>query len=69
VQLTVFSPSRRAIALYEKQGFRREGTLREFLQRDGMRHDVLLYGLLRPEHIVRSGVQDDVVCRLRAFVA
>jgi RimJ/RimL family protein N-acetyltransferase len=49
VQLTVFSYNRRAIALYEKLGFRREGVFREFLQRDGVRHDMLLYGLLRHE--------------------
>jgi RimJ/RimL family protein N-acetyltransferase len=49
VQLTVFSYNRRAIALYEKLGFQFEGTFREFLQRDGQRHDMLLYGLLRRE--------------------
>jgi len=49
VQLTVFSYNTAAIALYEKLGFQREGTYREFLQRDGMRHDMYLYGLLRRE--------------------
>jgi RimJ/RimL family protein N-acetyltransferase len=49
VQLTVFSYNQRAIALYEKLGFRREGTYREHLQRDGQRHDMYLYGMLRPE--------------------
>lgn len=49
VQLTVFSYNRRAIALYEKLGFRHEGTYREFMQRDGRRYDMLLYGLLRSE--------------------
>ncbi|MGD2144219.1 MAG: GNAT family protein [Anaerolineae bacterium] len=46
---TVFSYNKRSIALVEKLGFRREGTFREFLERDGERHDMLLYGLLRPE--------------------
>ncbi len=49
VQLTVFAYNQRAIALYEKLGFRREGTYREFLHRDGARHDMYLYGLLRHE--------------------
>lgn len=49
VQLTVFSYNLRAIALYEKLGFQREGTYREHLQRDGQRYDMLLYGILRRE--------------------
>jgi RimJ/RimL family protein N-acetyltransferase len=51
IQLTVFDYNRRAIALYEKLGFRREGVFREFMQRDGRRHDMLLYGLLRQEWV------------------
>lgn len=49
VQLTVFSYNKRAMALYEKLGFQREGVYREFLQRNGKRHDMYLYGLLRRE--------------------
>lgn len=49
VQLTVFSYNRPAVGLYEKLGFRREGVYREALQRDGARHDMYLYGLLRRE--------------------
>lgn len=49
MQLTVFAYNERAIGLYEKLGFRREGVFREFLQRDGQRHDMILYGLLRRE--------------------
>lgn len=49
VQLTVFSYNQRAIALYEKLGFQREGVYREHLQRDGQRYDMYLYGLLRHE--------------------
>jgi len=49
VQLTVFSYNARAIALYERLGFVREGVYREHLQRDGTRHDMYLYGLLRRE--------------------
>ena len=49
VQLTVFSYNERAIALYEKLGFQREGVHREHLQRDGRRYDMYLYGFLRSE--------------------
>jgi RimJ/RimL family protein N-acetyltransferase len=49
LQLTVFSYNKRAIALYEKLGFKQEGMYREFLQRDGKRYDMYLYGLLYPE--------------------
>ena len=49
IQLTVFDFNSRAIALYEGMGFKKEGTFREFLERDGKRHDMLLYGLLRCE--------------------
>jgi RimJ/RimL family protein N-acetyltransferase len=51
LQLTVFNYNERAIALYEKLGFRREGTFREHLQRDGQRYDMFLYGLLRHEWV------------------
>jgi RimJ/RimL family protein N-acetyltransferase len=54
IQLTVFSYNDRAIALYEKLGFQREGVYRQFVQRSGDRHDMYLYGLLRPEWQARS---------------
>lgn len=40
MQLTVFAYNDRAIRLYESLGFQREGTFREFLNRDGERHDM-----------------------------
>jgi RimJ/RimL family protein N-acetyltransferase len=49
VQLTVFDYNTPAIRLYEKLGFKREGVFREFMQRDGHRHDMYLYGLLSSE--------------------
>ena len=49
ITATVFSYNARSIALMEKLGFQREGAFREFLQRDGERYDMLLYGLLRRE--------------------
>jgi RimJ/RimL family protein N-acetyltransferase len=47
--LTVLAYNERAIRLYERSGFQREGVLREFGQRDGRRYDMYVYGLLRPE--------------------
>lgn len=49
LSLTVFSYNEAAIALYEQLGFRREGTFREHLRRDGQRYDMHLYGILRRE--------------------
>lgn len=49
VQLTVFSYNTAALRLYERLGFVREGVFREFLQRDGQLHDMILMGMLRRE--------------------
>jgi len=49
LQLTVFAYNARAVRLYERAGFQREGAFREFLERDGRRYDMYLYGLLRTE--------------------
>jgi len=49
IQLNVLSYNEPAIALYEKVGFTREGCYREFVQRDGQKYDMYLYGILYPE--------------------
>jgi RimJ/RimL family protein N-acetyltransferase len=49
LSLTVFAYNQAAIALYEGLGFVREGVFREHLHRDGQRHDMILYGILRHE--------------------
>jgi RimJ/RimL family protein N-acetyltransferase len=49
IQLNVLSFNERAIALYEKSGFVKEGTYREFVLRDNERYDLYLYGLLKNE--------------------
>lgn len=49
LQLTVFEYNKSAIGMYEKLGFKKEGVFREFLQRDGKRHDMFLYGKLASE--------------------
>jgi len=49
ITATIFSYNERSVALFEKLGFQYKGVFREFLQRDGKRRDMLLYGLLRRE--------------------
>jgi RimJ/RimL family protein N-acetyltransferase len=44
----------RSIKVHEKVGFRPEGVQRSFIQREGQRFDVILYGLLRPEWQARQ---------------
>ena len=49
LQLNVISYNTAGIKLYEKLGFKEEGLYREAVLRDGVRSDLLLYGLLRRE--------------------
>jgi RimJ/RimL family protein N-acetyltransferase len=53
IYLLVFAYNTPAIKLYERLGFTLEGTMRQHVERAGMRYDQLLYGLLRPEWLVR----------------
>lgn len=50
IQATVFSYNQASMRLLQKLGFQHEGTYREALHRDGQRHDMWLYGLLRNEY-------------------
>ncbi len=54
VEATVFDYNPRSLALFEKAGFQREGVYRELVLRDGQRHDLMLYGLLRREWLARQ---------------
>ena len=49
ITATVFSYNQASLRMCEKLGFTREGVFREFLERDGQRHDMILLGLLRRE--------------------
>ncbi|MBN2470581.1 MAG: GNAT family N-acetyltransferase [Anaerolineae bacterium] len=51
---TVFSYNTASLRMVEKLGFVREGVFREFLERGGQRHDMILFGLLRPEWLARQ---------------
>jgi L-phenylalanine/L-methionine N-acetyltransferase len=49
IELTVFADNARAIALYERHGFMREGVMRSFALRDGMYVDALAMSRLHPK--------------------
>lgn len=49
VTLNVFEYNPRAIRSYEKTGFRHEGRVRQILNREGKRWDMLFMGILREE--------------------
>ena len=49
VTLSVFEYNPRAIRSYEKSGFRHEGRIRQFLNKEGRRWDMLFMGILREE--------------------
>ena len=54
VTLAVFEYNPRAIRTYEKVGFRHEGRLRQFLNKEGRRWDMLFMGTLREEWLERN---------------
>jgi RimJ/RimL family protein N-acetyltransferase len=47
IQLNVMSFNYPAIALYEKADFQKEGTMKEFVLRDGKRYDLYMYAKLK----------------------
>lgn len=49
IYLNVLEYNDRAISLYEKLGFLKEGIQREFIIRDGKTYDMYLYGILQRE--------------------
>jgi L-phenylalanine/L-methionine N-acetyltransferase len=49
IELTVFADNQRAVALYERHGFVREGLMRAFAMRDGVYADTLLMARLHPK--------------------
>ncbi|GIN86115.1 acetyltransferase [Heyndrickxia sporothermodurans] len=55
VSLRVFSFNNRAIKLYEKLGFKHEGTSRQSLFRNGTWHDIIHMGILQNEWDTGTG--------------
>lgn len=49
VSLEVFAFNRRALTVYERAGFRREGTLRQALRWDGEYHDAIVMSVVRSD--------------------
>lgn len=49
VALNVFEYNPRAVRSYENAGFQHEGRIRQMLNRNGRRWDVIFMGILRPE--------------------
>lgn len=49
VSLAVLGYNERAIRSYEKVGFKKEGSLRSFIQREGQRWDMPIMGVLRKD--------------------
>ncbi len=50
LKLEVMEDNERAIKLYTKLGFKEEGKLKEFVNRDGKWIDVIVMGIINPKH-------------------
>jgi len=50
VSLRVFSFNERAIHIYNKLGFKKEGVMRESIYRKGKWHDIITMGILKREY-------------------
>ena len=51
VSLRVFSLNEKAIRIYDKLGFVKEGVMRESLYRNGKWHDIIIMGVLKREYL------------------
>ncbi|MCM3711765.1 GNAT family N-acetyltransferase [Sporosarcina luteola] len=54
VSLRVFSLNKRAIHIYNKLGFIKEGVVRESLYRNGKWHDIIIMGVLKREYLSKQ---------------
>jgi RimJ/RimL family protein N-acetyltransferase len=59
VTLSVFEYNPRAVRSYEKAGFVHEGRMRQFLNREGKRWDMLFMGILRDEWMNLQKKEDE----------
>ena len=55
VELTVLKNNERAMKLYEKSGFKREGTLRQVYYKNGSFVDAYIYSILKDEYLTLWG--------------
>ena len=55
VSLRVFSFNEKAIHIYYKLGFEKEGVIRESLYRNGEWHDIITMGILKSEYMSNKG--------------
>jgi RimJ/RimL family protein N-acetyltransferase len=55
IGLEVYEFNHRAVRLYERMGFRREGVLRDALHWDGGFHDALVMSMLRTDRSTTTG--------------
>ena len=67
VTLTVFEYNPRAIRSYEKAGFQHEGRLRQVLNKEGKRWDMLYMGILREEWLELASSAVGQACSLTSF--
>ncbi|GGN59169.1 hypothetical protein GCM10007971_21970 [Oceanobacillus indicireducens] len=51
VSLRVFSHNEKAIHIYNKLGFVKEGVIRESLYRNGIWHDIIVMGVLKKDYL------------------
>lgn len=54
VSLRVFSFNEKAIHIYNKLGFRKEGVMRESLYRNGTWHDIIMMGVLKRDYLSKQ---------------
>ena len=54
ISLRVFSFNDKAIRLYDKLGFYKEGIMRESIYRNGKWHDIIIMGILKSEYMDKS---------------
>jgi UDP-4-amino-4,6-dideoxy-N-acetyl-beta-L-altrosamine N-acetyltransferase len=65
VTCEVLATNERALGLYKRIGFRREGCLRSYVTKSSERHDVLVMSILRPEwETLRPGIVDRLQQRM-----
>lgn len=57
ISLRVFAFNERAVALYNRIGFKTEGISRQALYRNGKWHDIMHMGMLKQEYLLSEGGQ------------